>query len=203
MPHVVFTSTLLRHCQLQAHAVCKCGFTLALQSVCLGHNQYPFMQAHNHPQKCIHCAPVMLNGYGIIRPYTLAFGAYKTVMHGQYHHATAPDKGKRSYVHRSDHWLEKNSCPSSRPQIPPEQQAVRTVSDKSRTARGDHHHGSMSLDQWITQLGLGHYRPMLTGLTLAQVLSMDARMLQEVGVITSSAIRRIQFAIDNTKSASK
>lgn len=80
---------------------------------------------------------------------------------------------------------------------------MRTVSDKSRTARGDHHHGSMSLDQWITQLGLGHYRPMLTGLTLAQVLSMDARMLQEVGVITSSAIRRIQFAIDNTKSASK
>lgn len=171
------------------------------------------MQEHNPPHTCIRCVPVLLNGFGWIQPYTLPLGTYKTVMHGQYNNVPAHDRGQSSHQPNPPTSKRGNSIRpggnSNATDVIQGMEPRPSLGIPNRLSRGsgvmhaDMPRSDIQLDQWLAHLGIAHYSRVLRGLTVAQVMDMDAQKLRDAGVITSSAIRRIQHAKDRTRSVCK
>lgn len=134
-------------------------------------------------------------------------------MHGQYNNVPARDRGQSFHQpnplpskrgnsigpggdsNASDVMLGMGSRPALRMPTRPSVGSGGMYTDMQQR--------DMQLDQWLAHLGIAHYSCALRGFTVAQVMDMNAQKLQEAGVITSSAIRRIQHAKDSARSVCK
>lgn len=171
---------------------------------------YVRLQEYNPPSACIRCVPMMLNGFGWIQPYTLPLGTYKNVMHGQYNHLAPQDKAQWIHAHKgtqsaakglSSGWQARDMNAADGPGMGSRSSVMMQsqISGWSGTTSTGVQQSDITLDQWLSQLGIAHYSQVLKGLTIAQVMDMDQHKLQEAGVITSSAIMRIQHAKEITR----